>query len=92
MSEKRMTKGWVHFGSNDLGIHTAKSREDRVKYDKKANQMLRTVKKLSAEELMKEKAAAEAEKTTAKAKREKAIAEGRLKVEKPKKRYNKRAK
>ena len=87
-----MTKGWVHFGSNDLGIHTAKSREDRVKYDKKANQILRTVKKLSAEELMKEKVAAEAEKAAAKVKREKAIAEGRLKVEKPKRKYNKKAK
>ena len=89
MSEKRITKGWTHFGSNNLDIHNAKSRAERVKADKTANNLIRNVKTLSVEDLVKEKAAAEAEKTAAKAKREKAIAEGRLKVEKPKKKYNK---
>ena len=56
MSEKRITKGWTHFGSNNLDIHNAKSRAERVKADKTANNLIRNVKTLSVEDLVKEKA------------------------------------
>lgn len=55
MSEKRITKGWTHFGSNNLDIHNAKSRAERVKADKTANNLIRNVKTLSVEDLVKEK-------------------------------------
>jgi hypothetical protein len=80
MSEKRITKGWTHFGSNNLDIHNAKSRAKRVKADKIANNLIRNVKTLSVEDLVKEKREAEA----AKQKREKAIADGKLKDKKKK--------
>lgn len=54
MSEKRITKGWTHFGSNNLDIHNAKSRAERVKADKTANNLIRNVKTLSVEDLVKE--------------------------------------
>lgn len=55
MSEKRITKGWTHFGSNNLDIHNAKSRAERVKADKTANNLIRNVKTLSVEDLVKVK-------------------------------------
>ena len=61
MSEKRIAKGWTHFGSNNLDIHNAKSRAERVKADKTANNLIRNVKPLSVEDLVKEKREAEAE-------------------------------
>lgn len=84
MSEKRITKGWTHFGSNNLDIHNAKSRAERVKADKTANNLIRNVKTLSVEDLVKEKRDAEAAMVAAKQKREKAIADGKLKDNKKK--------
>lgn len=88
MSEKRITKGWIHFGSNNLDIHNAKSRTERVKADKTANNLIRNVKTLSVEDLVKEKRKAEAAMTAAKQKREKAITDGRLKDNKKKEKKN----
>lgn len=82
MSEKRITKGWTHFGSNNLDIHNAKSRVERAKADKTANNLIRNVKTLSVEDLVKEKR--EAAMVAAKQKREKAIADGKLKDKKKK--------
>lgn len=82
MSEKRITKGWTHFGSNNLDIHNAKSRAERVKADKTANNLIRNVKTLSVEDLVKEKR--EAAMVAAKQKKEKAIADGKLKDKKKK--------
>lgn len=86
MSEKRIAKGWTHFGSNNLDIHNAKSRAERVKADKTANNLIRNVKTLSVEDLIKEKREAEAEAAmvAAKQKKEKAIADGKLKDKKKK--------
>ena len=86
MSEKRITKGWTHFGSNNLDIHNAKSRAERVKADKTANNLIRNVKTLSVEDLVKERREAEAEAAmvAAKQKKEKAIADGKLKDKKKK--------
>ena len=86
MSEKRITKGWTHFGSNNLDIHNAKSRAERVKADKTANNLIRNVKTLSVEDLVKEmrEAEAEAAMVAAKQKKEKAIADGKLKDKKKK--------
>ena len=88
MSEKRITKGWTHFGSNNLDIHNAKSKAKRVKADKTANNLIRNVKILSVEDLVKEKCEAEAAMTAAKQKREKAIADGRLKDNRKKEKKN----
>ena len=85
MSEKRITKGWTHFGSNNLNIHNAKSRAERVKADKTANNLIRNVKTLSVEDLVKEKREAEAAMVAAKQKREKAITDGKLKDKKKRK-------
>jgi hypothetical protein len=84
MSEKRITKGWTHFGSNNLDIHNAKSRAERVKADKIANNLIRNVKTLSVEDLVKEKREAATIAVSAKQKREKAIADGKLKDKKKK--------
>ena len=85
MSEKRITKGWTHFGSNNLDIYNAKSRVERAKADKTANNLIRNVKTLSVEDLVKEKREAEAAMVAAKQKREKAIADGKLKDKKKRK-------
>lgn len=84
MSEKRIAKGWTHFGSNNLDIHNAKSRAERVKADKTANNLIRNVKTLSVEDLIKEKREEEAAMVAAKQKKEKAIADGKLKDKKKK--------
>lgn len=84
MSEKRIAKGWTHFGSNNLDIHNVKSRAERVKADKTANNLIRNVKTLSVEDLIKEKREAEAAMVAAKQKKEKAIADGKLKDKKKK--------
>jgi hypothetical protein len=84
MSEKRITKGWTHFGSNNLDIHNAKSRVERAKADKTANNLIRNVKTLSVEDLVKEKREAETAMVAAKQKREKVIADGKLKDKKKK--------
>lgn len=82
--KKELQKGWTHFGSNNLDIHNAKSRAERVKADKTANNLIRNVKTLSVEDLVKEKREAEAAMVAAKQKKEKAIADGKLKDKKKK--------
>ena len=56
----------------------------RVKADKTANNLIRNVKTLSVEDLVKEKREAEAAMVAAKQKKEKAIADGKLKDKKKK--------
>lgn len=53
MSNLRMAKDWKHFGSNE-DLYNGKDKIKRDKHDKICNQMLRTVKKLSIEDLAKE--------------------------------------
>ena len=82
MSEMRIPKGWKHFGSNNLNIYTRKSREEIVEFDKKANNMIRTISKKSTEDLKKEGLNAAMQKEADKQKFEAAVKAGKIKSKK----------
>ena len=86
MSDIRVARGWRHFGSNDLEIYNSMSYIERAKKDRKANNILKSLSKLSLEELEKEKLQAERDMAAAKEKYNKAVKEGKIK---PKRKFKK---
>ena len=77
MRELRMPKGWIHVATNDMSFGNSETKQERVKREQRFNNAIRAIKverpeydletgKTTATNLMKEGAAAHAEKVARK--------------------------
>ena len=77
MREHRVTKGWVHVATNDMAFGNTETKQERVRREHRFNQAIRAIKverpeydietgKTTASNLMREGAAAHAEKVARK--------------------------